>query len=363
MQAIVYKEVNVKNCKAVLNYIFGNGSLAKLTEVLDGKRVGKDSYAIFVVDEFFKGEGKIVSSLPIAPNDVLIYADTKDEPKTEYIDSLVQQVRAEGKSNPVAVIGMGGGSSLDIAKAISILLRNPGKAQDYQGWNLVKNPAIYKIGIPTLSGTGAESSGTAVMTSPEKKLGMNSEFSIYDQLILDPSLTATVPKNQAFYTGMDCYIHCVESLRGSQIDALSRAYAETALQLTRECFMEEFDPAKLMVASCFGGYAIANTNVGIAHPLSYGVSLVLGYHHGIANCIIFNQIEEYYPEAVRDFKTVVAKGGYDIPKNVCTNVTEAQMNQMVQATLKNDKPLTNALGPNWRDVFTPEKVKSLFQKM
>ena len=107
-------------------------------------------------------------------------------------------------NKPVAVIAIGGGSTLDTVKAVSNLLNNPGVAEDYQGWDLVKNPGIYKIGVPTISGTGAEASRTCVMTNYKKnlKLGMNSEFTIYDQLILDSDLSKTVPRDQYFYTAM-----------------------------------------------------------------------------------------------------------------------------------------------------------------
>ena len=110
------------------------------------------------------------------------------------------------------IIGIGGGTLLDMAKAVSIMLTNEGEAKDYQGWDLVKSPGIFKIGVPTLSGTGAETSRTCVLTNYDTgvKLGMNSHHSVFDVLVLDPNLSQTVPKDQFFYTAMDTYIHCVE---------------------------------------------------------------------------------------------------------------------------------------------------------
>ena len=124
---------------------------------------------------------------------------------------------------------------------------------------------------------------------------------VFDQVILDPTLIKTVPKEQFFYTAMDCFVHNVESLRGSQNDELTIAFAEKSLKMMRECFFEKMNYEKLMVASVMGGISIANSNVGICHPLSYGLSLVLGLHHGFAICVAFNQLEEYYPE-VKEFK-------------------------------------------------------------
>ena len=93
---------------------------------------------------------------------------------------------------------------------------------------------MYKVGIITLSGTGAETTRTCVMNSETKKMGMNSDLTMFDQIILDPNLLKTVPLDQEFYTGMDCYIHCVESLHGQMINEISKAFAEKAKEKTLE---------------------------------------------------------------------------------------------------------------------------------
>jgi len=251
---------------------------------------------------------------------------------------------------------------MDIAKCISILLTNPGKVEDYQGWDLVKTPAIYKIGIPTISGTGAEVTRTAVLTSKIKKLGINSDHSVFDQVIYDSALLHTVPTEQFFYTAMDCYVHCVESLRGSTNDAMTIAFAQKSLDMLNEIFTGKMDFEKLMVASNFGGQAVANSNVGICHPLSYGLSLVLGLHHGFAICIAFNQLEEYYPE-VKNFRKYLEKYQIKLPRNIVKNESEDSLERMVAATLKNEKPLENAFGKDWKNIFSPIKVKELLLKM
>ena len=105
---------------------------------------------------------------------------------------------------------------MDSAKAVSNLLTNGGMAERYQGWDLVKIPGIFKIGIPTISGTGAEATRTCVMTNSASslKLGMNSDFTVFDHVIMDPDLTATVPRDQYFFTGMDAYIHAQKLWQG-----------------------------------------------------------------------------------------------------------------------------------------------------
>ena len=142
----------------------------------------------------------------------LVYLDTTKEPTTESVNNLVASYQ---KIQSNIVVGIGGG--VRYCKACSNLFNNPGRAEDYQGWDLLKNRGKYKIGVPTISGTGAEASRTCVMTNnvSKIKLGMNSNFSVFDLLILDPNLTKTVERNQYFYTGMDSYVHCIESLSGN----------------------------------------------------------------------------------------------------------------------------------------------------
>lgn len=352
----------LKNCKLIQNYVFGQGAIKNLESILAKRRENNKETVIYIVDHYFKDK-EIEPLLCMSVSDLLLFVDTTDEPHADYVNGLVDHIKTNlmGR-NVCAVIGMGGGSAMDIAKCISILLTNSGRAEDYQGWDLVKNPAIYKIAIPTVSGTGAEATRTAVITSKIRKLGMNSDYSVYDQIILDPTFLSTVPKEQFFHTAMDCYIHDVESLRGSMIDEMSRAFAQKSLELVRDCFKNKMNYEKLMVASFLGGMAVANSNVGIAHPLSYGLSLVLGYHHGIANCIVFDKLEEYYPETY-EFREFLKDFGVDIPRGIMKNVTDEQLDKMAEATLKNERPLENAFGKDWRTIFTKDTVIALYKRM
>ena len=259
---------------------------------------------------------------------------------------------------------------MDIAKAVSNLLTNFGNAEDYQGWDLLKNPPIYKIGIPTIFGTGSESTRTCVMTNSSNglKLGMNSDYSIFDQIILDPDLTTTVPKDQFFWTGADTYIHCIESLNGNYRNIISDSYSLQALNLCREIFhsedmMNNNNLSKMAVASYLGGCAIASSFLGLIHPLSAGLSVVLELHHGVANCIVMRAMKEFYPEEYSEFWEMVKKQNIYIPSGVCNNLTENQFEKLYNSTIIHEKPLTNALGNSFREILTKEKIKEIFKEM
>ena len=354
-----------RNFKMVDYVVFGRGSFNQVDEIIAPYRKG-DFPMIFFLDHFFIGK-PLASRIPLRGKDKIVYVDVTQEPKTKQVDALAAALKAEfGEVS--GIIGIGGGSTLDLAKAVSLMMNNPGSSADYQGWDLVKLPGVYKVGIPTLSGTGAEVSRTTVLTGPTRKLGMNSDFTPFNQIILDPELTKNVPANQRFYTGMDCYIHCIESLEGTFLNEFSKSYGEKALDLCQKIFVhkdkwDEESDDQLMMASFAGGMSIAYSQVGVAHAVSYGLSYLLGTKHGIGNCIVMNHLEEYYPTGVEEFKYMVEKNKIEIPTGICANLSEEQFDTMINVSL-GMKPLwENALGPNWENIITREKLRMLYGKL
>ena len=203
----------LRNSKMVCQVIFGRGCFDQLGAILAEKRVNPGSFVIFLVDDVFS-DHTLRERIPLEGKDMLMWVNVDDEPTTAYVDELASKARDFSSCLPCGVIGIGGGSTMDLAKAVSVMLNNDGSSANYQGWDLVRNPAVYHAGIPTLSGTGAEVSRTAVLNGPEKKLGINSNYTVFDQIVLDSDLLSGAPADQCFYTGMDCYIHCVEALSG-----------------------------------------------------------------------------------------------------------------------------------------------------
>lgn len=354
-----------RNFPMVPRVIFGAGSFSQLGDILSPMRKDGAPF-IFLVDDYFENP-EFTQRVPRRLNDQIIFVSADQEPKTEQVDALVHEIREKYSRTPSGIIGIGGGTLLDLAKAVAILLNNKGAAKDYQGWDLVHSPAIYHVGVPTISGTGAEVSRTTVLLGPDKKLGINSDYTTYDQVVLDPDLTRTVPKEQWFYTGMDCYIHCVESLTGTYLNAFSQSYGEKAMELCKEVFLEDIEEAesrdKLMMASWHGGMSIAYSQVGIAHAMSYGLSYRLGIKHGLGNCLVFQHLGEYYPEGVALFEQMVEKHGIELPKGVCSNLSKEDIEVMVNVSLGLDALWENALGKDWRKQIGPELLASMFRKI
>ena len=360
----------VKNVRNVQKYTIGKGALEGLSSILESKRIQNSDYVIFFIDEYFKNNQEILRKLNINLSDHKFFVQTKDEPTTDGIDNILISLKEDNKDKPCAIVGFGGGATMDVAKAVSNLLTNHGNAENYQGWDLVLNPGIFKIGIPTISGTGAEATRTCVLTNKKSglKLGMNSDHTVFDQIIMDPELTSTVPRNQYFYTGMDAYIHCIEALAGSYRNSIGDAYSRETINLCRKVFLDgdmmtEENRERLMVASYLGGCAIATSYVGLVHPLSAALSVVLGLHHCVANCIVMNSMSDYYKEEFEEFQLMVRKQGIEIPRDVCKDLNDDQFQKLYESTIIHEKPLVNALGPDFKEVLTYERVTNIFKKM
>ena len=348
--------------------VYGRGAIEQLESVLEPQRKNPESAFIFILDHYFKKDDQLSRRLPLSQNDLILYADTTHEPKTKTVDSVRNRLKSAFGSNISGIIGIGGGSVMDIAKAVALMLTNKGSSAIYQGWDLIKNPAVYKVGIPTLSGTGAEVSRTCVLMGPEKKLGINSDHTPFDQIILDPNLIAKVPKEQRFYTGMDCYIHCIESLEGSYINTFSKSHGEKALSLCREVFLEcnQWNPEcdeKLMMASYLGGISIATSQVGVVHALSYGLSYLLGVKHGEGNCIVMDHVEKYYPEGYAEFQQILDKNNIQLRKNICKNLSDKDFETMTKVALGLEPLWENALGKDWKKEIDSQVLKKIYQEI
>lgn len=360
--------MSYRNFPMVSRVIFGRGSFNQVSEIIEPKRVNDKAPFIFIVDDVFKGNAWLTGRIPLVYADELIYVSAEEEPKTGQIDQLVEHIILKHKERPSGIIGIGGGTIMDIAKAVSIMLTNKGEAKDYQGWDLVKNPAIYHVGVPTISGTGSEVSRTTVLTGPEKKLGINSDYTPFDQVILDPELIKDVPKNQWFYTGMDCFIHCVESLNGTYLNAFSKSYGEKAYELCKEVYLSDSVSKQdaddmLMMASWHGGMSIAYSQVGIVHAMSYGLSYVLGTKHGIGNCIVFDHLEKYYGDDVLMFREMIKKHDIELPKGICANLTDEEIDTMINISFGLVPLWENALGKNWQKKISADDLRELYRKM
>lgn len=356
-----------RNYKAIGRILYGRNSFDQLDDLLGELRVEKNSYVLFLLDVYFEGK-EFMKRVPLHAQDILKIIEVKDEPKTKIVDAIVAEVKSLNKGLPVSVVGIGGGSVMDYAKAIRLMFTNEGSSALYQGIDLIRNKGVHCTVIPTISGTGAEVSMTTVLTGPEKKLGIKGNFTPADQLVIDPALIASVPDPHRFYTAMDCYIHNIEALNGHRKTVMGDSLGTESLRLCREIFLSEDshtpeNDEKLMIASYLGGLSLTYSEVGACHAISYGLATVTGIHHGVGNCIVFNQLEEFYPEAVKEFRAMMKNNNIDLPKGFNANRSSEEIEKMIDVSLTLIFMWAHVCGPDWQKIITREKLRGLLLKM
>jgi 3-deoxy-alpha-D-manno-octulosonate 8-oxidase len=356
-----------RNLKAVGRILYGRNSFDQLGDVLSELRVEKDSYILFLVDEYFEGKD-FLKRIPVKPNDILKIIDITDEPKTKTVDKIVSEVKNLRPGSPVSVVGIGGGSVMDYAKAIRLMFTNEGSSANYQGLDLIKNKGVHCTVIPTISGTGAEVSMTTVLTGPVKKLGIKGNYTAADQLILDPELITTVPEPQRFYTAMDCYIHNIEALNGHRKTVMGDSLGTESLRIFRDIYSgndsrSPENEEKLMIASYLGGLSLTYSEVGACHAISYGLATVTSIHHGVGNCVVFNQLDEFYPEAVKEFREMMQLNNIELPMGVTADCTSEDFEKMIDISLTLIFMWQHVCGPDWEKIITRDKLRGLFMKM
>ena len=365
-------EISHRATTFVPRVLSGSGSLSNLPNLV--RKVAPNAgLLVCLVDEFFVDSTWTDVFGEVSEQRIILPISTTSEPTTKGLDELTLQVRkaisSRGSLDSAVLVGMGGGSVLDTTKALSVLLTNNLNADKLQGWDLATHPGVPKLGVPTLSGTGAEASRTAVLTNSETglKLGINSDFSVFDAIILDPELTATVPKELYFFNGMDAYMHAFEILEGSFRNPVSDALASAALAKCRLVFradnpMADVFRLDLMNASLLAGTALTSGYVGAVHPISASIGVGFGLPHGLANVITLMGLSEVYPEH-REFVLDASKRlGVSIPP-LSSMKSSLSVDELHALSIKHALPLENQLGPNWREELTLEKFALILSRM
>lgn len=279
--------------------VFGVNTVKQLGDLvteLGGHRV------FLVADPGLKQSGiikQITSILNAAKIPYVLYDKVTPEPGLKLAD---QGLKLAIKHKADCVVGVGGGSALDVGKAVSILLINGGKAEDYLGLGKIKRPGVPKIMIPTTAGTGAEVTFTAVFINEKtnSKGGMNGDPLYPDAAILDPALTISLPPHVTAATGIDAFTHALEAYVSNQAHAISDMYALEAIDLISSNLGVAYANggnlaarSAMLMGSLLGGKALATAGVGLVHAMAYPLGGMFNTAHGLANAILLPYVVEY----------------------------------------------------------------------
>ena len=287
------------NIDSIKRSVFGQGAAARLA---DEVALAGGGPVLLVVDPNVLEAGvakPAISSLDKAGVAYEIYSQITREPEPQEADAAAAQGKALGAKT---VVGIGGGSALDLAKAAGVLITNPGGCMDYIGLELVKQPGVPVICLPTTAGTGSEVTFTAVFTGRKDKFkgGMNGRHLYPHTALLDPLLTVSCPPYITAVTGMDALTHAMEAYTSLQAHPVSEMNSLAAIELIGASLREAVaNPENLqarenmLLGSYLAGLALAQAGVGAVHAMAYPLGALYDIPHGEANAILLPYVLEY----------------------------------------------------------------------
>lgn len=281
------------------NIIVGRGSLAKLPEVAE-KSGGKKA---FIISGPHLNKMGIVQScvdaLKAKGIESSVFTETEGNPSVETVDKASAAYKESGAD---FIVALGGGSPMDVAKAVGVVARYGGSITEYEGADKVPGDIIPLIAVPTTAGTGSEVTAFSVITDHSRnyKLTVFSYKLIPSYAILDAKLLTTAPASVAAACGIDAMVHALEAYISTAASPFSDAMAEKALELIGaniRCYVAnrgDIEAAEnMLVGSLFAGIAFSWARLGDVHAMSHPVSAYFNVPHGVANAILLPTIVEY----------------------------------------------------------------------
>lgn len=281
------------------NITVGKGSLAKLPEI--AKKSG-GSHAFLMSGPHLEKMGlveKAVNSLKSAGIAVDTFTDIEGNPSVETVDKATEAFKEAGAD---FIVAFGGGSPMDVAKAVGVTAKYGGSITEYEGAHKVPGPIIPLIAIPTTAGTGSEVTAFSVITdhSRDYKLTVFSYEILPAYAILDAELLTTAPASVAAACGIDAFIHAEEAYISTAASPFSDAMAEKAMSLIGKNIRRfvanrgDIEAAEsMLVGSLFAGIAFSFARLGNVHAMSHPVSAFFDVPHGVANAVLLPVIAEY----------------------------------------------------------------------
>jgi alcohol dehydrogenase len=279
--------------------VFGPGAIEKIgaeVQLLKGKKV------LLVTDPGIIQAGlldSLTGPLHSAGLPFALFAGVEPDPRIEVVEQCAEKARQESAD---LLIGYGGGSSLDIAKVASVLLTNPGPIDALFGIDLVPNPGLPVILVPTTAGTGSEVTPIAILSDTKEKLkkGIVSPHLFPEVALLDPQLTVGLPPLVTALTGLDALIHAIEAYTSVNAFDLTDHLAFRAMELlydnirTAYARGEDLEArSRMLEGSLLAGIAFANAGVTAVHAFAYPIGGEFHVAHGLANSVMLPHVMRF----------------------------------------------------------------------
>ena len=297
---------------------FGKNAAKELPRIL---KEFKAKNVMVVYDAGVKMAGiaeKVLAEVEKADVKVTVFDGVIPNPTNEVVEEAAEIAQRE---NIDVFVAVGGGSSIDLTKAVNILMTNPGPIGQYGGIGLVKESVLPLIAIPTTAGTSSEITNVVALTDTKAvcKYVIIDNKIVADKVIADPEFTKTMPAGVTAATGMDAITHAVESYISNMSTALTEYHSIKALQIFHEYLpkavangsdMEARE--KMMLGCLIAGFGFSNANLGLVHGIAHTLSAHFHLAHGVANATVLPYVMEYNADSCPEKMVNLAKA-IDLP--------------------------------------------------
>lgn len=289
--------------------VFGNGTLPQLATDIIAQQ--PDKVFLLTIDPLVQSLERFKNSLEEAGITILQDTSVIAEPSFSDFEKLMIEVTP---FDPDIVVGIGGGSVLDVAKLVAAQLGNEQQLKEYVGIGLLKGRKKKLICVPATSGTGSEVSPNAILIDGEnQKKGIISPYLVPDIVYVDPLLTISLPASITAATGMDALTHCLEAYTNKFAQPLIDTYALKGIELIaaniERVVLNGNDTharEQLAMGSLLGGFCLGPVNTAGVHALSYPLGSMFHLAHGLSNALLLPYVMEYNIPAAVDRYAAVA---------------------------------------------------------
>lgn len=301
---------NIGVFKTPTEITYGPNSLKEVKNIID-KQGFKN--ALIVTDPGISKTGltdKLIKHVKHINYD--IYNECQPNPTVKNCNDALEKLKA---INADVVIAVGGGSSIDVAKAVALLATNGGKIESYEGIDTFENDLLPLIAIPTTAGTASEVTSFTVITDEEReyKFTIGGVKISPKWAVVDPVLTLTLPPSVTAATGLDALVHAIESYTSKMANPITKALAREAIRkISRNLRQAVYNGDTLkyrdemLMGSLLAGLAFNNTRLGNCHALSHPISAIYGVPHGVANAVLIPHVMEFNMKAVPELFADIA---------------------------------------------------------
>lgn len=293
--------------------VAGVDSIDKLPELVSAFKAAR---VVLITDRGVWKAGlgeKPVRLLESAGIQVDVYYEVPPEPEMGQVEEVYREIAALKAD---LLIGLGGGSAMDVTKLVSVLMTNSCKLEEMVGTDRIQNSGVPVIMIPTTAGTGSEATPNAIVTIPEHelKVGIVSSKLIPDCVILDPAMTVKLPPAITASTGMDAFTHALECFISKKANPLSDTFALRAMKLIWNSIRTACRDGSnlqarhdMLLGSFFGGVCIASSGTAAVHALAYPLGGKYRIAHGVSNAMLLPFVTRFNMDAIPERLAEAAK--------------------------------------------------------